>query len=131
MRLAVCADIPRITDMVEALVASARLPQMVDRAYTYGVLAQLIGSPDGVVWVTEAGFLAGSVQRTVINPEPIAVEHGWYATDRSGLRLLRAFDAWAADRGARVRLSTPVAGVDLMRLGYRPVELAWVQNGAF
>lgn len=127
MRRAVCDDIPRITDLVERLIAVSGIPQQVDRAYTQAVLAHLIGADDGAVWLTAGGFLAASIQRSVINPEPLAIEHGWYAEDRSGLRLLRAFEAWAAGRGARVRLSTPAYGVDLTRLGYRPVEMAWVR----
>lgn len=127
MKIATFDDIPRIADMVEALVSAAQIPQLVDRAYAQGVLAQLISREDAAVWVSAGGFLAGSIERTVINPEPVAMEHGWYAADRSGLRLLRAFEAWAALRGARVRLSTGRGGPDLSRLGYVPVEQAWVR----
>lgn len=127
VRLAVCDDIPRITDLVARLIAVSGIPQVVDRAYTQAVLARLIVSNEGAVWVTDGGFLAASIERSVINPEPIAVEHGWYAADRSGMRLLRVFEDWAAARSARVRLSTPARGVDLTRLGYRPVETAWVR----
>lgn len=126
MRIATYDDIPRISDMVEMLVRSTKIPQTVDRAYTQAMLARFIGSPDAVVFVSDSGFLAASIQQTVVNPEPIAVEHGWYATDRSGIKMLRAFEAWAKSRDARVRLSTPATGVDLTKLGYRPVELAWV-----
>lgn len=131
MRLATCSDIPRISDMVETLIKSTGIPQQMDRAYTQGVLAHLIGHEDSSVWVSQGGFLACSIQRSVINPEPIAVEHGWYASDRSGIKLLRVFEKWASDRGARVRLSTPPLGVDLNRLGYRAVEMSWVANGDF
>lgn len=128
MRPATCDDIPRITDMVERLQAAAQIPQIPDRAHTQASLARLILRDDAIVLTTDAGFIAGSIECTVISPEPIAVEHGWFAADRSGLRLLRAFEVWAAARGARVRLSTGVvAGPDLARLGYRPVELAWVK----
>ena len=127
VRLARYDDIPRITDLVERLIAASGIPQAVDRAYTQGVLAHLITAHEGAVWVSGAGFLAASIQHSVINPEPLAMEHGWFAADRCGLRLLRAFEGWAEARGARVRLSTPPGGVDLTRLGYRPVELAWVR----
>lgn len=126
MRLARCDDIPTITDMVALLLASTGIPQVMDRAHVQAVLARLILREDAVVWICAGGFLAASIECTVISPEPVAVEHGWFAKDRSGLRLLRAFEAWAADRGARVRLSTGKGGPDLARLGYRPVETAWV-----
>lgn len=130
MRRAVVDDIPRITDMVEALIAASGIPQAVDRLRTYGVLAAMIGREDALVLVTPGGFIAATIERTVISPELIAVEHGWFAQDRSGLRLLRALEAWAAKRGARVRLSTGIAGPDLARLGYVAVETAWVKAAA-
>lgn len=127
MRPATVDDIPRITDLVERLIAASGIPQVVDRAYTQATLLALICRADALVLVSEGGFLAASIERSVISPEPIACEHGWFATDRSGLRLLRAFEAWAVERGARVRLSTGIAGPDLARLGYRAVETAWVR----
>lgn len=127
LRLAAEADIPRIIDLVERLQAASEIPQVVDRNHTADSLLALIGRGDAVVWLSPGGFIAGSIERTVISPEPIAVEHGWYANDRSGLRLLRAFEVWAAARGARVRLSTGAFGPDLARLGYRMVEKVWVK----
>lgn len=127
MRPATVCDIPRITDLVERLIKASGIPQDVDRAHTQRVLLSLILRPDALVLVTDGGFLAASIERSVINPEPIACEHGWFATDRSGLRLLRAFEAWAELQGARVRMSTGIAGPDLGRLGYRAVEMAWVR----
>ena len=65
---------------------------------------------------------------TIINPALIAQELGWWAADGSGLRLLRAFELWATDRGAMlVQLSTSPAGPDLARMGYRRAEQAWVR----
>jgi hypothetical protein len=81
--------------------------------------------------LTAGGFIAGSLQPTVINPAPIAMEHGRWASDGSGLRLLRAFEKWARSEGATlIQMSTGVDGIDLTRLGYRRVELAWVKRMA-
>lgn len=126
MRPATACDIPRITDLVERLIEVSGIPQVVDRAHTQAVLMSFIQRRDALVLVTAGGFLAASIERSVVSPEPIACEHGWFATDRSGLRLLRAFEAWAKLHGARVRLSTGIAGPDLSRLGYRAIEMAWV-----
>lgn len=128
MRLATASDIPRIVQMVTRLAASVGVPQVVDPEWTGASLAALIASPDASVWVTDGGFLAAQLVRTTISPELVAVEHGWWAEDRSGLRLLRAYERWARERGAtRIRLSTGINGPDLSRLGYRPAEQAWVK----
>ncbi|MGA0615318.1 hypothetical protein [Paracoccus sp. KR1-242] len=121
-------DILRIVDMVEDLRAAVGGPVPVDRPWTARMLAGMLGDPQAVVFVSAAGFIAGSLQPTVINPALIAMEHGWFATDGTGLRLLRAFEGWAHEQGAMmVRLSTAPSGMDLTRLGYRAAELAWVK----
>jgi hypothetical protein len=127
MRLATFDDLPRLVDLVGRLVAASGIPQAMDAGHTTATLRALMVRPDAVVWITRAGFLAASIERSVISPEPIACEHGWYAEDGKGLRLLRAFEAWAAVHRARVRLSTGASGLDLSRLGYRMVEKVWVK----
>lgn len=128
IRRATANDILAIVDRVEALRAAVGGPLPVDRAWTAQTLAALLSSPDCAVWVSAGGFLAASIQRSVINPAPMAVEHGWWASDGSGLRLLRAYEAWAREKGAAfVTLSTGPVGPDLVRLGYRRAEQAWVR----
>lgn len=128
VRLAGEADVLRIVDMIEDLRVAVRGPVAVDRPWTARTVAHLIASPDGAVWVSGGGFIAGSLQPTIISPTPIAMEHGWWASDGSGLRLLRAFEAWARERGAAlVQLSTGAEGLELTRLGYRLTERAWVK----
>ena len=122
------SDVLRIVDMVEALREAVGGPIPVDRAWTSQTIAALCTGHDSAVWVSAGGFIAGSLQPTVINPRLIAMEHGWFAMDGSGLRLLRAFEAWARERGAvLVQLSTGPSGLDLTRLGYRLAERAWVK----
>lgn len=129
IRSASAADVLRIVDMVEALQEAVGGPVPVDRAWTARTVAGLINNPDGAVWVSGGGFLAGALTQTIINPAPIAQELGWFATDRSGLRLLRVFEAWAIARGAAlIQLSTGPSGPDLARLGYRRAEQAWVRS---
>ena len=121
-------DVPRIVDMIEALRAAVHGPIPVDRAWTARTVSKLIGDPAGCVLVTEGGFIAGLIQPTIISPAPVAKELGWWASDGSGLRLLRAFEAWAKEQGADlVQLSTAPSGPDLERLGYQAAELAWVK----
>lgn len=128
IRVATYDDVLPIVDMIEELRAAVFGPVDVDRAWTARVVAGLVTSDTACVWVSDAGFIAGSLQPTVISPQLIAMEHGWFARDGSGLRLLRKFERWAADRGAKlVQLSTGADGLDLSRLGYRRAEMAWVK----
>ncbi|MDZ7906342.1 MAG: hypothetical protein U5N55_11630 [Cypionkella sp.] len=126
------ADIGRIVRMTMQLVKAVDGPQEVDPCHTGAQLLRLIQSPQAGVWVSDGGFIAGEVVQTIISPEPVAVEHGWIATDRSGLRLLMAFEAWAATMGcAKIKMSTAachgVAGELLRRRGYKAAEMAWVK----
>lgn len=129
VRLAGADDVLQIVDWVEDLRLAVDGLMSVSRPWTAAAIASLIQNPDAVVMVSGAGFIAGSLQPTIINPARVALEHGWYARDRSGVHLLRAFEAWAADRGAEmVRMSTGAVGPDLSRLGYRLTEKSWVKK---
>lgn len=127
MRRATFADLPELVDLVGRLVAASGIPQTMDAARTTETLRGLIMRPDAMVTVGAGGFMAASIERSVISPEPIACEHGWYAENGNGLRLLRDFEAWADIHGARKRLSTGANGPDLARLGYQMVEKVWVK----
>lgn len=129
-RLAVEADIPRIIDLVEKLADWVKGPQRVCRLKTGETLAGLLQDPRGVVLVTDRGFIAGCITQTVISPDPVAVELGWYAEDRSGLVLLRAFETWANQQGASlIKLSCNGGAAQriLERAGYRAAETAMVK----
>lgn len=129
IRPATAHDVLAIVDLIERLRVAVGGPVPVDRSWSARTVASLIESDDGLVLVSPAGFIAGALTPTIINPAPIAQELGWFATDGSGLRLLRRFEAWARQRGAAlVQLSTGPAGPDLARLGYRRVEQAWVRS---
>lgn len=130
IRTAVEADIPRIIDMVARLTAAVDGPQAVCRIMTGQTLADLIARDDGAVWVSGRGFIAGCIIRTIINPAPVAVELGWYAEDRSGLRLLRAFEDWARAQGAALIKMSCAGGAAqkiLERAGYRVAEIQMVR----
>ena len=130
-------DIPAILRMVEELRSAIQVPQKLDKSHAAGFLARLIGG-GGLCLVADVdglcGFLAASVEVSAINPEPVAVEHGWFSL-RAGVggRLRDAFEAWAHEKGCRLaRLSSaygdPRAAAVMQRAGYRPVEIAWVKT---
>lgn len=129
IRSATDADVMRVVDMVEDLRAAVDGMMPVSRPWTAAMVAGLIQSPEAVVYVSDGGFIAGSLQPTIINPARVAMEHGWFARDRSGMRLLRAFERWAVDQGAvMVKMSTGAVGPDLGRLGYTMTEQNWVKR---
>lgn len=125
------ADIPHLIDMTAALAASVRGPQAVCRLRTGETLASLLRDPQGVVFVSAGGFIAGQIMQTVISPDPVAFELGWFASDRSGLRLLRAFETWAAEQGATlIKMSANGGAAEriLERRGYTVAEVQMVKK---
>lgn len=130
IRPAVDADIPRVVTMIERLVGAIEGPQSVCRVRAGESLCRLIRDPDGVVFVSDHGFIAGCIIQTVISPAPVSVELGWHASDKSGLRLLRRFEKWSAQQGASlIKLSCKGGAAEeiLRRRGYRLAESSWVK----
>lgn len=124
------ADIPRCIDMTEALAASVSGPQNICRLRTGETLAGLLRNPQGAVFVSNGGFIAGQIMQTVISPDPVAYELGWFASDRSGLRLLRAFEAWSEEQGATLIAMSAKGGAAqriLERRGYTVAEVQMVK----
>lgn len=124
------ADISHVVRLVIALAEAVKGPQEVDTGHTGVHVARLMQSPAGVVFVSAGGFIAAEVSQTIISPDLIAFEHGWFARDRSGIRLLNAFEQWADSQNCVGRkLSTgpthSAASKILERRGYKPAELAW------
>lgn len=127
IRPAVESDIPRVIDLVERLKSAVGGVQRVCRVATGASLSALINSPDGAVFVSGGGFIAGKIGQTVISPDPVAFELGWYATDRSGLKLLRAFERWAESKGALIIKMSCTGGAVQRLLERRGYEVAEVQ----
>lgn len=123
-------DIPKIIDMVECLVGTIDGPQKVCRLRAGQVLCGLVNDPSGVVFISGGGFIAGCIIQTVISPDPVSVELGWHASDKSGLRLLSRFEKWSAQQGAsliKVSCKGGAAEEILRRRGYRLAESSWVK----
>ena len=106
IRIATLDDVMMAVDWVEYLCRAVDGQMAVNRPWTANVVANLIQSPEALVLISgnadRGGMLAASLQPTVINPAKVAMEHAWVANDRSGIRLLRAFEEWAGEQGAVV-----------------------------
>lgn len=130
MRPATLQDMPELVGMAEAFASVAERPLTFDRSRTAGVLASLITSPDGLVLIAAGGFIAAQVTTTNMSRERIAVEHCWYFRSAVGLALLRAYEAWARERGAKLIRFTSfnerVAAI-LRQAGYEPAEQVWAK----
>lgn len=129
VRLATASDVMHIVDLVEDLREAVNGLMPVNRPWTAQFVAGLIDSPQGVVFVSGDGFIAGMLQPTVINPAHIALENGWFARDGSGRALRLAFEDWGRKQGAEmVKLSTGAIGPDLSKDGYVLTEKTWVKR---
>lgn len=137
IRPAATDDIAAIVAMTERLRASVSSPMPVDPLVTTRFVAGLLASPLGWVRVVDAGdgptgFIAASIGTASISMLPVAAEHGWWAEQGGGLRLLKQYIAWGRERGCfAVRMSTPPhnerAALILERCGFALAEQAWVK----
>lgn len=138
IRSATTEDIPAIVRMVVSLHASVGSPIPMDAAVSGRFIGMLLRSPTlgwVSVWDTgrgPTGFLAASITAASISMAPIAAEHGWWASDGGGLCLLKAYVAWAKERGCfAARMSTPPhndrAARILTAMGFDLAEQAWVK----
>lgn len=123
--------------MTELLRASVASPMPVDPLVTTRFVAGLLASPLGWVRVVDAGdgptgFIAASIGTASVSMLPVAAEHGWWAEQGGGLRLLKQYIEWGRERGCfAVRMSTPPhnerAALILKRCGFALAEQAWVK----
>lgn len=137
IRPATTNDIAAIVAMTDRLRASVGSPLPVDPLVTARFVAGLLTSPLGWVRVVDGadgptGFLAASIGTASISMLPVAAEHGWWAEQGGGIDLLRAYMAWAQERGCfAARMSTPPhnerAAMILERSGFALAEQAWVK----
>lgn len=129
IRPATESDIPALVAMGQKFSEAAGTP--FDKGDVAEFVSALIGSENGAVFVTDGGMIGG-----VLSPAYsckswlMAVELFWWAEDRQGIRLLKAFEEWAASRGASEIRMTTLAAIDgpqkiMARRGYAPIEISY------
>ncbi len=99
------------------------------------VIAGILANPDGVLLVSGADKLTGMIGMVVydhpFSGERTAFEIVWWVEPEArgdGVRLLRAAEDWATERGAVVmQMVAPTDRVAhlYIRLGYAPVETSF------
>lgn len=92
------------------------------------MLRRMMADPNAAVFCTPGGMIGGVLMPLYCSPRwTVAAELFWWSEDSSGLRLLRRFEDWGVERGAReIRMTTLAglldAGKILSRRGYKPAE---------
>jgi len=130
VRPAALGDIPALLEMGKAFHAESGMPFNFDVDAVASVLTNMIGADSAAILMTERGVIGGLLQPAYCDPEWIyAVELFWWARG-DGLALLRAFERWAQQAGAReVRMTSlaalPRADRLLRCVGYAPAEVSY------
>jgi RimJ/RimL family protein N-acetyltransferase len=138
LREATRSDVPAIVATGQRFIqASSYARALQDNPEQFmAFVAWLIEDPQGQVWVLEhRGSVCGILGATsFVHPMdglPAAAEMFWWVdpeTRGHGLKLLRAFEAWARARGARkVIVAAPTPDVERLyeRLHYTRVETSY------
>lgn len=133
IRRATESDLPEIMEMAERFYAAAWGDGSFDPEATAGVMSRLI--EHGVIFRSRRGMIGGAILPVWCAPTRLeAHEMFWWAEDGAGGALLADFEAWAADRGAIVRMSAlaslrgEAVGRALRRRGYASVETGYVRE---
>jgi hypothetical protein len=136
IRAATADDIPRLLEMGEKFAERANLKAHVgyDPASMDRTFATMIEYDSYCLFIGQSGAIGG-----VVGPHPfnnvqmVADELFWWSEGREGLKLLDAYEAWVAERGAIARMSA-LEAVDidrvekiLARRGFEPVERAYIK----
>ena len=130
IRQATAEDVPRVAEMAMRFIAAAGKPEG-RPAEVEAVVRGMVGG--GGCFVSERGMILGIVAPLYYRPDYLeAHEVAWWCEDGAGLRLLRAFEQWARDRGAREIVMSTLpdytargAHAVLTRRGYRHAEAGY------
>lgn len=122
--------------MGEAFAAKARLENHV--GYDPHSMAQtfeaMIAGEHFALFIGDGGAIGGMIAPHPFNySQKFVDELFWWSEGREGLRLLAAFEEWAASRDAMVRMTALEAvspdrvGRLLERRGYQPLERSFIK----
>lgn len=136
IRAATVDDIPGLLDMGAKFAERADLATHVgyDAESMAATFAAMIERDEFCLFIGGCGAIGGMVAPHPFNhAQPIADELFWWSEGREGLRLLEAYEEWAASHGAVIRMTALEAvepdrmGRFYERRGYRPLERAYVR----
>lgn len=128
IRQARAGDIPQLVEMGRAFQAASGMPFGFNAEVTQRFIAGLVAG--GGVFIGPKGMIGGVLAPAYCDPGwPMAVELAWWA-ESGGMGLLRAFEQWARDSGAKEVRMTSLARLEragrLLEIkGYEPVEISY------
>lgn len=130
VRAAAIEDIPALLVMGRVFHAEGKLTCAFNPDAMADVLGKMIEADAAAVLMTERGVIGGMLNPAYCDPDWVyAVELFWWAQG-DGLALLRAFERWAQQAGAKeVRMTSlaalPRADRLLRCVGYDPAEVSY------
>lgn len=141
IRQATVEDRERLAEMGRRFAAETEYRELVnvDPARIQATVDHMLSNPDGVVFVsgtdaTTTGMIALLAYDHPFSGERTAFEVVWWVNPEArgdGVRLLRAAEGWALDRGIRkMQMVAPNERVGALykRLGYAPVEISYQRS---
>ncbi len=143
IELATVADLPKMAECAAEFSRSSRLIRPFEMARFQALWTSLIESGTGAIFsLVDAGRIVGFIGG-VVYPEPycdelIAQEFFWFVQGEhrgQGLRLYRAFEQWAREKGcAQIRMAhlSDLMPEKLKRvyalLGFKEVETSYAKD---
>lgn len=128
VRPATILDLQRIIDMMHVFNDQYfKIPLNEDKCEV--MVSYMI--TEGIVFVSDYGFIGGIVTEDLFRDWTYLGELGWYATDRSGLSLLKAFIHAGKEAGVdEIRMCTLDTSPEsarkvLIKKGFIPVETSY------
>lgn len=123
------SDIPAMLAMGKAFADDAGVTANIgwDDESVKRLLGQLIESPDGILMVADNAMIGGLIYAHPYSGERVFQEMFWRSHGSNGIRLLKAAEKQAKERGA---IRSIMIGMDTMpdtaglyaRLNYKPME---------
>jgi len=137
IRPATHSDIPGLLAMGDRFSEAARLIEHVgyDPASMERTFAYMVDDDNCCIFIGESGAIGG-----MRSPHPFNLSHWiaqelfWWSEGREGLRLLDAFEGWAAETCGTVRMICLEAvnpermGKLYQRRGYAPLEHGYIKG---
>lgn len=130
IRAATVFDMRKILEYGAKFHAMSRQPFHFDTAAAEKFAHILIKNADSQIFVSDTGMIGGVLTPAFCAPNWVmAVELFWWA-EKDGLKLLQAFEDWAAESGAQeVRMTSldalPRADRLLRECSFEPAEISY------
>jgi GNAT superfamily N-acetyltransferase len=141
IRRATAADVPRVLEMAARFIAETPYRDLIGASATHlaDVLENVMADEYGVVLLSGTDAIVAGMIVVIVRPHPYsgestAFELVWWVDPESrgdGIRLLRAAEAWATERGVtRMQMVAPDVRVGALyeRLGYQAIEVAYQRS---